>query len=304
MKPLGLEDIVDRERYARLREAYRAAVIDYKRTRRLAVGESITLLFEDRETLRFQVHEMVWVEGITAPQKIQHELDVYNELVPADRELSATLFVEIAEANAIRAELDRLIGVDEHVSLIVGEEPDAIEIHAQFDPKQMEDDRISAVQYIKFAFDEGALRRFCDPGCPARVQISHPNYRRDAELPPRTRASLIQTLRSEAAPLIPTAIDPRPDGPEAEAPGALVFETGAVRAIRPGRPLTPGHVVVEPTQRVESLLTVGDELQAELMAAVKRAADEILRVHGACRVHTDIGGSGGALRWHVYPPPG
>ncbi len=142
MKPLVLEEIVDREKYAELRTSYRTAVIDYKRSRRLAVGENITLLFEDYETLRFQVQEMVWVEGIALPEKIQHEIDTYNELMPADHELSATLFIEITEAAKIRAALDRLIGVDEHVSLIVGDEHEAIEIDAQFDPKQMEEDRI------------------------------------------------------------------------------------------------------------------------------------------------------------------
>ena len=177
MKPLVLEDIVDREKYVELRPNYRAAVIDYKRSRRLAVGENITLLFEDRETLRFQVQEMVWVESITLPEKIQHEIDTYNELVPADRELSATLFIEITESAEIRAALDRLIGVDEHVSLIVGEDSEAIEIDAQFDPKQMEEDRISAVQYIRFALDPAQVRRFCDPEAPARVCIDHPNYR-------------------------------------------------------------------------------------------------------------------------------
>ena len=82
MKPLVLDEMVGREQYARLRPAYRAAIIDHKRSRRLAVGEEITLLFEDRETLRFQVQEMLWVEGIAAPDKIQHELDTYNELMP------------------------------------------------------------------------------------------------------------------------------------------------------------------------------------------------------------------------------
>jgi hypothetical protein len=293
-----LEDIVDREKYAGLRPSYRAAVIDYKRNRRLAVGENITLLFEDRETLRFQVQEMVWVEGIALPEKIQHEIDTYNELMPADRELSATLFIEITEAAKIRAALDRLIGVDEHVSLIVGEERDAIEIGARFDPKQMEEDRISAVQYIKFAFDETAQRLFCDPKTLARVRVSHPNYQREVEIPPITRESLIRTLRSEAAPLLPVAMDPKPIATD-----RLVFETSAVRAVRPDRPLAPGHLVIEPIEAVESLLTLEGELLAELMTAVKRAAQEIVRVHGACRVHTDIGAHNTPLRWHVYAPP-
>jgi hypothetical protein len=298
VKPLVLEDIVDREKYVELRPSYRAAVIDYKRSRRLAVGENITLLFEDRETLRFQVQEMVWVEGIVLPDKIQHEIDTYNELMPADRELSATLFIEITEAAEIRAELDRLIGVDENVSLIVGEEGEAIEIDARFDPKQMEEDRISAVQYIKFAFDEAAQRLFCDPRSPAHVRVSHPNYQREAEIPPATRDSLIRTLRSEAAPLLPVSMDPKPIATD-----RLVFESGAVRAVQPARPLAPGHLVIEPIEAVESLLTLEDELLAELMAAVKRAAQEIVRVHGACRVHTDMGAHNTPLRWHVYAPP-
>jgi hypothetical protein len=298
VKPLVLEDIVDREKYVELRPSYRAAVIDYKRSRRLAVGENITLLFEDHETLRFQVQEMVWVEGIALPEKIQHEIDTYNELMPADHELSATLFIEITEAAEIRAALDQLIGVDEHVSLIVGEEREAIEITARFDPKQMEEDRISAVQYIKFAFDEDAQRLFCDPRRPAHVRVSHPNYRREAEIPPITRDSLIRTLQSEVAPLLPVAMDPK-----SSATDRLVFESGAVRAVRPDRPLAPGHLVIEPIEAVESLLTLEDELLAELMTAVKRAAQEIVRVHGACRVHTDIGAHSTPLRWHVYAPP-
>jgi hypothetical protein len=298
VKPLALEDIVDRERYAELRPDYRAAVIDYKRTRRLAVGESITLLFEDRETLRFQVQEMVWVEGISRPDKIQHEIDTYNELMPTDRELSATLFIEITEAAEIRPALDRLIGVDEHVSLILGDELEAIEIKARFDPRQMGDDRISAVQYIKFAFDEAAKRRFCDPDTLARVRVSHPNYQREAEIPPATRGSLIRSLRSEVEPLLPIEETPKPIATD-----SIVFQTGAVRAVRPDRPQAPGHLIVEPIEAVESLLTVEDELLMELMAAVKRAAAEVVRAHGACRVYTDLGGHRYRLRWHVFAPP-
>jgi hypothetical protein len=281
-----------------LRPSYRAAVIDYKRSRRLAVGENITLLFEDRETLRFQIQEMVWVEGIALPEKIQHEIDTYNELMPADRELSATLFIEITESSEIRAELDRLIGVDEHVSLIVGEGQEAIEIRARFDPKQMEEDRISAVQYIKFSFSEDAFRLFCDPSQLARARVSHPNYQRETEIPPTTRGSLIQTLRSETTPLLPAAMDSKPTAAD-----RVVFETSGVRAIRPDHPLAPGHLIIEPIEAVESLLTLEDELLAELMAAVRRAAQEMVQQHGACRVHTDLGGHSNRLRWHVYAPP-
>jgi len=298
VKRLALEDIVDRDKYVDLRPSYRAAIIDYKRTRRLAVGEDITLLFEDRETLRFQVQEMIWVEGIALPDKIQHEIDTYNELMPGERELSATLFIEITEAAEIRPALDRLIGVDEHVSLIVGDGSDAIEIKAQFDPKQLEEDRISAVQYIKFALGEAAQQRFCDPNTLTLVRVSHPNDQREAQIPPATRDSLIRSLRAEVEPLLPIDTEAKPVSTDAG-----VFETASVRAVRPERPMAPGHLIIEPIEAVESLLSVDDETLIELMTAVKRAAEQIVRAHGACRVTTDLGRHSNRLRWHVFAPP-
>ena len=121
MRPLRIEEIVPLDRYGPLRDAYRARVIAYKRTRRVALGESATLLFEDRETLRFQVQEMLWVERIREPEKVQAEIDVYNELMPGAGELSATLFLEILEASEIRPTLERLVGLDRHVQLVLGE---------------------------------------------------------------------------------------------------------------------------------------------------------------------------------------
>ena len=105
MRPLALDEIVDRERYKKMRPAYRDAVIAHKRDRRVALGDRVTLVFEDRETLRFQVQEMLWIERIDDADRIQQELDVYNELMPAEHELSATLFVEIIDLAEIRPEL-------------------------------------------------------------------------------------------------------------------------------------------------------------------------------------------------------
>jgi histidine triad (HIT) family protein len=93
-------------------------------------------------------------------------------------------------------------------------------------------------------------------------------------------------------------MDPKPIATD-----RLIFETGAVRAVRPDRPLAPGHLVIEPIEAVESLLTLEGEVLVELMTAVKRAAREIVREHGACRVHADIGDHSTPLRWHVYAPP-
>jgi hypothetical protein len=298
VKHLTLDEVVGLEAYAALRPAYRDAIIAYKRERRLPIGENVTLLFEDRETLRFQVQEMLWVERIAESDKIQNELDVYNELMPGEGELSATLFIEITQAEQIRPELDRLIGIDEHVSLELGPEGNCECIRAQFDPKQLEEDRISAVQYIRFALDPAQARRFCTPDVPARVRIDHSSYPRSAALPEITRANLIRSLRGETACLLPGE-------PLAEDPAAQVlFATQRVRALRPRHPRAPGHVVIEPIEPLASLFDADDELESEILAAVKRAAAELIREHGSCRVQTDVGGAERPLRWHVYALPG
>ncbi len=297
MKPLTLEEVVDHDRYAGLRAAYRTAIIAYKRSRRVAVGENVTLVFENRETIRFQVQEMLWVEGIRAPKKIQHELDTYNELIPAPGRLSATLFVDITDGDAIRATLERLVGIDECVSLVLGTDGEQI-VTARFDPKQMAEDRLSAVQYIQFHLDDEHQERFCDPDQPARVRIEHPNYRREVEIAPATRASLIGDLE-----IGPDCLLPEFDPSEPARTIEILFETANVRALRPARQLAPGHVIVEPLASVPSLLDASPDLLAELMAGVQRAARDIVKELGTCRVQTELGNDSAPLRWHLYAAP-
>ena len=202
MRPLRRFEIVPLERYGPLRDAYRERVIGYKRTRRVALGELATLLFEDRETLRFQVQEMLWVERIAEPARVQAELDVYNELMPGESELSATLFVEITEASEIRPTLERLAGLDRTLALVLGDEPDALRVAAEFDARQFEPGRISAVQYLRFRLAPDARKRFADPRVRARLSALHPSYRREEEIPPAVRAALIASLAGEPAPLL------------------------------------------------------------------------------------------------------
>jgi len=296
MKPLHRDEIVDRERYEALRSNYREAVIAHKRNRRMAVGDRVTLVFEDRETLRFQVQEMLWVERISEPEKIQHELDVYNELMPADRELSATLFLEITDPGAVRPELDRLVGIDEHVALVLGEGDATQTTPAHFDPKQFEQDRISAVQYLRFPLDEAQARSVADTRVHARIRVDHPNYRHETEIPTGVRQSLVADLQREPELLLRAA------GAAAAAAPATVdsFSTERVRAYRPAQPRAPGHVIVEPADSIQSLLEVDLDLLLELLEVVKALAGEIVARHGRCRVQTDLGTGDSQLRWHVY----
>lgn len=90
MKPLKTDDLISIEEYDRQRASFRASIIALKQRRRISVGPLITLVFENRDTLRFQVQEMIRAESIVDPVKVQEELDVYNALLPDPDELSAT----------------------------------------------------------------------------------------------------------------------------------------------------------------------------------------------------------------------
>jgi hypothetical protein len=275
MNPVALDELVGREAYESIRPAYRDAIIALKRRRRVAVGDRVSVVFENRETLRFQVLEMARVERIDDPAALQHELDVYNELVPGDGELSATLFVELPDLARIKAELDRLVGIDEHVLLEVG----ARAIRASFDPRQREEDRISAVQYIRFRLDAAAVAAFASE--PVHLRIDHPAYAHAAALSPETRASLLADLRGECEDLLPRGGRP---------PVAAAAVSARVRVVR----LASDHLVVEPLTASSSLLGASDP---ELLRAAEREADALRRAHGRVRVWIET--EGDRPRWHV-----
>ena len=146
MRKLGLADIADHTTYEKERPEFRAHVISLKRTRRVPIGDRVTLVFENRETARVQIQEMCRVERIVKPEAIRAEMDVYNTLIPDDGELSATLLVGLDDAQKIREFLDCLLGVNERVFL----EVEGDQISAQFDPGTYREDRVAAVHYVRF----------------------------------------------------------------------------------------------------------------------------------------------------------
>ncbi len=190
MKPLERSDLLDLVAYEKAREEILARTIARKVARRIAVGDRLTFVFENRDTVFFQVQEMLRAERSVHDNKIQAELDVYNELLPGQHELSATLFIEIPEKHLIRAELDRLIGIDEHVVLRVGD----ARVQAAFDPKQFEAERISAVQYVRFRLGPELAARFADSSGPVELRVEHPNYRAATSITGAARASLAADL--------------------------------------------------------------------------------------------------------------
>jgi hypothetical protein len=196
MDKVTLSEILDIAQYERVREALRARIIERKRPRRVGLGDNLTLLFENHETVLFQVQEMMRTERIVEEAKIQEELDAYNALIPDEGELSATLFIEIPgisrmSNDQMRAAVNRFQGIDQgHVGLRIGSH----RLPARFESGHTKEEKMAAVHYIRFGVPEEAGALLADASTPVQLICTHPNHPAEAELTPETRAELMADL--------------------------------------------------------------------------------------------------------------
>ena len=190
MKKLSRADIRGPVLYAGFRDDLRRNIIALKKRRRVSVGPSVTLVFENRATVIFQIEEMCRAENISAPEGIQGELDVYNAILPDSGELGATLFVEINDEALVKKTLDELVGLQHHVWLEVGEE----RLAARFDLEQFNADKLAAVQYLRFPVPPSAQATMRTLGARLVLRIDHPNYHFETGLAEATRAELVNDL--------------------------------------------------------------------------------------------------------------
>ena len=191
MKPITIDDLeLDLAAYGARRAASRAAAIALKKTRRIHLGDIVTLVFENRETLRHQIQEMVFVERTTDLAKIGEELDVYNPLLPTPNELSATLFIELPDMATLKAELPRLAGIEHTFSLDVGGQV----VKGVGEEGRSRDDYTATVHYLRFPMTDEQRDAFRDPSVPATLAVDHPNYADSAPIPEAMRLSLLADL--------------------------------------------------------------------------------------------------------------
>ena len=190
MRKVCLEDLAGPQRYGEMRDEFRRRTIELKRHRRVSVGDRVTLVFENFDTVLFQTQEMLHVERIIDLDRVREELEVYNELLPGENELSATLLIEITDQPRIAEELRRLIGIDEHVALRVGERT----FPAQFEPGRSTEEKLSAVQYVRFRLTPEAVAEFVSGDVPVGIDVDHPSYRASTALDAGQRASLAADL--------------------------------------------------------------------------------------------------------------
>jgi len=186
MKPIDRSELLDLGAYEQLRERFRARVIAVKRPRYVALGPAMTVLFENRDTVLFQVQEMLRTERITQEKAIQHELATYNELIPRDRELSATIFIEYPDRDERERMLTALAGVEDDFYLLAGSERFAVIP----DQRGTEPDRTMAVQYVKFPLSDAAVASLRSGSSALKLGVDHAAYRAEVALAAETLASL------------------------------------------------------------------------------------------------------------------
>lgn len=191
MQKVTLDEIAGLERYEHMREQFRRRIIDLKKNRRVAVGDRIIFVFENHDTVLFQIQEMLRAEHITDLDKVRFEVETYNDLIPGESELSATMLIEITQQDRIRPELVKLIGIYKAVFLRIGTR---FTVPAVFEAGRSKADNLSAVQYVRFPLSPEARAAFRAGQEEVMMVIDHPNYRVQTLLSPEVRRSLAVEL--------------------------------------------------------------------------------------------------------------
>jgi hypothetical protein len=191
-RKLTVDDILDARAYERVRDSFRAAVIDLKHRRRVHLGTIVSLVFENRDTMRWQVQEMARVERIFTDEGIQEELDVYNPMIPEPGQLCATLFLELTNDDQMREWLGRLVGIERSILFRL---PDGSEVRCGVEAShasQLTREHVTAaVHFIDFTFTPQQVEAFTEG---TQLVIDHPDYLEVVELAPFTLAELRSDL--------------------------------------------------------------------------------------------------------------
>jgi hypothetical protein len=192
MKRVRRDEVLGLADYETLREQFRGRVIQEKRARRVLVGDKVSAVFENHDTVLLQIQEMLRTERISREAAIQHEIDTYNAHIPGKDELFATVMIEIPNPEEREVFLAKARGFQQHVALVV----DGERAPAQWEKSRELEDRASAVNYLRFSLSPAAAGHLRTKRKDARVQLSidHPLYAADATLSAATLASLAEDL--------------------------------------------------------------------------------------------------------------
>ena len=192
MARIQRDSLLGLELYARERSEFRARVIEHKKLRTVLLGDSVSLIFEDEVTIRYQIQEMLRIERIFEEQGIRDELETYNALIPDGRNFKATMMIEYPDPDERREWLARLIGIEDKVWIQVRGFGRVWAI-ADEDLERENGEKTSAVHFLRFETTE-EMARVLKTGAVLSVGIDHPRYSAVLELSPSVRAALVVDL--------------------------------------------------------------------------------------------------------------
>ncbi len=195
MRKVSMKDILNLYEYEKVRDEKLREIVKLRKRRMVHVGDKVTLVFENFDTVWFQIQEMVRAERMVKDEDIQFEIDTYNELIPEKNQLSATMFVEIPDEKERRETLPKLVGVHDTVYMHIG---NRYTLKARADEKSQmdyEEGKASVVHFLKWDLTPEQVEAFKRE--PVRIEINHENYKAMAEIPPEVKKELVKDLESD-----------------------------------------------------------------------------------------------------------
>jgi hypothetical protein len=191
MNKVQRNELLSLSAYEEIRPHFRGRMIEQKRNRRVVVGDHMSLVFENHDSVLLQVQEMMRTERISDEQAIKHELDTYNELVPLPGCLSGTLFIEYDDQVERADMLRRFASLRTQFQLRIGDDVYVARFGTHFGE---EFDRLPAVNYLTFEVGAAQATRLLDTNVPARIEVTHPDYQVGVDLAKGVREQLAHDL--------------------------------------------------------------------------------------------------------------
>ena len=181
------------EAYSKIRQSSKPEAIAHRRLRSVRLGEHVTLQFEDEQTIRRQIQEMLHIEKIFDEDGIQSEIDAYAPLVPDGSNWKATMLIEYPDVHERKRELARLIGIEDRMFVEVEGHPRVYAI-ADEDLDRDNEEKTSAVHFVRFEFSAAQCVSI-RAGAAVKIGCDHTHYPAHVTLAPETLSSLAGDLR-------------------------------------------------------------------------------------------------------------
>lgn len=194
MKKISFDEILNIYEYEKVREEKKREIIELKKNRRVFLGDLVHLVFENRQTVWFQIQEMIRAERMVKDEEIMQEIEVYNELVPDKNQLSVTMFIEIPDDEERKRLLPKLVGIHDHLYLHIGNKHTVRAIADERSKEDYEYGKAAVVHFLKFNLTDQQVEDI--KNLPLKLEINHPNYKAMADIPENVKAELIKDLES------------------------------------------------------------------------------------------------------------